>query len=57
MKYEVEGIVTNAGGLFGYDVAAFTFDENHTYTILLPHVEGGKWGDKVKLAITREESK
>ena len=57
MKYEVEGIVTNAGGLFGYDVAAFTFDENHTYTVLLPHVEGGKWGDKVKLAITREESK
>lgn len=57
MKYEVEGIVTNAGGLFGYDVAAFRFDENHPFTIFLPHVDGGKYGDKVKLMITREESK
>lgn len=57
MKYEVEGIVTNAGGLFGYDVAAFTFDENHTYTVPVQHIEGGKSGDKVKLIIEREENK
>lgn len=53
--YEVEGIITNAGGLFGYDVAAFTFDDYHTFTILLPHDENARWGDKVKLTVTKEK--
>lgn len=55
MKYEVEGVIRNAGGLFGYDVAAFRFDDNHVFTVLLPHVENAKYGDKVKLTVTKEE--
>ena len=51
MKNAIEGTVTNAGGEFGYDVVAFRFDENHTYTILIPHKEGRKYGDKIKMAI------
>ena len=57
MKYEVEGIVTVAGGVFGYDVAAFRFDVNHVFTVLLPHDESVKYGEKVKLTVTSEESK
>ena len=53
MKEAVEGDITNAGGEFGYDVAAFRFDENHTYTVLLPHEEGRKHGDKVELIIVK----
>ena len=53
LKNAVEGTITNAGGEFGYDVAAFRFDENHTYTVLLPHEEGNKYGDKVKLIIDK----
>ena len=53
LKEAVEGDITNAGGEFGYDVAAFRFDENHTYTVLLPHEEGRKHGDKVELIIVK----
>ena len=55
MKYEVEGIVTVAGGVFGYDKAAFRFDDNHVFTVLFPHDESIKYGDKVKLTVIREE--
>jgi hypothetical protein len=47
----VEGTITNAGGEYGYDVAAFRFDDNHTYTVLLKHTGKRKYGDKVKLVI------
>lgn len=51
----VHGSITNAGGEFGYDVAAFRFDDSHSYTILLPHDENAKHGDKVKLVILKEK--
>lgn len=51
MKYTIEGHITNAGGEFGYNVAAFRFDENHTYTILLPHNGERKYGDVIKLTV------
>lgn len=57
LKEAVEGHITNAGGEFGYDVAAFRFDENHTYTVLLPHEEGRKHGDKVSIIILPKEDK
>lgn len=55
MEGAVEGHITNAGGEFGYDVAAFRFDENHTYTVLLPHEEGRKRSDKVRIIIVKED--
>ncbi|MBP5456540.1 MAG: hypothetical protein J6Y37_08570 [Paludibacteraceae bacterium] len=57
LKKAVEGHITNAGGEFGYDVATFRFDENHTYTVLLPHEEGRKHGDKVSIIILPTEDK
>lgn len=57
MKYKVEGIITNVSGLFGYDAAAFRFDDNHVFTVLLPHDENARYGDKVKLTATKEETK
>lgn len=55
MSRAVGGVVTNADGVFGYDVAAFRFDDNHTYSILLPHEEKRKYGDKVKVIIVKED--
>lgn len=57
LKKAVEGHITNAGGEFGYDIATFRFDENHTYTVLLPHEEGRKHGDKVSIIILPKEDK
>ena len=57
MKEAVEGRITNAGGEFGYDVATFRYDDNHTYTVLLPHNERRKHGDKVRIIIVKEEEK
>lgn len=56
MKEAVEGVVTNAGGEFGYDVADFRFDDNHTYSILLPHEEKRKYGDKVRIIVVKEDN-
>ena len=56
MKGAVEGVVTNAGGEFGYDVAAFRFDDNHAYSILIPHEEKRKYGDKVRIIIVKEDN-
>lgn len=53
-EFESTGVITNAGGEFGYDVAAFRFDSNHAFTILLPHSENTKHGDLVKLTVTKE---
>ena len=53
--YENEGVITNAGGLFGFDVAAFRFDDNHVFTVMLPHDENARYGDKVKLTVTKEK--
>ena len=55
LKEAVEGVITNAGGVFGYDVAAFRFDDNHTYSVLLPHEEKRKYGDKVRIIIVKED--
>ena len=55
MSEVVEGSITSANGVFGYDVAAFKFDDDHKYTILLSHKEGRKYGDKVRIAIVNEE--
>lgn len=55
MKDAVEGVVTNADGAFGYDVAAFRFDDNHTYSVLLPHEEKRKYGDKVRIIIVKDD--
>jgi hypothetical protein len=56
MKEAVEGVVTNAGGEFGCDVATFRFDDNHTYSILLPHEEKRKYGDKVRIIVVKEDN-
>ena len=53
-EFEYTGVITNTGGEFGYDVAAFRFDNNHAFTILLPHGENTKHGDLVKLTATKE---
>lgn len=51
----IEGSITSANGVFGYDVAAFKFDDDHKYIILLSHKEGRKYGDKVRITIVNEE--
>lgn len=55
LKDAVEGSITSANGALGYDIAAFRFDDNHKYTILLPHKEGRKYGDKVRIIIVKED--
>lgn len=55
MSEAAEGSITSANGALGYDIAAFLFDENHRYTILLPHKEGRKHGDKVRIIIVKED--
>lgn len=57
MKDAVEGVITNAGGVFGYDVAVFRLDDNHTYSVLLSHEEKRKYGDKVRIIIVKEDEK
>lgn len=54
LKESVEGSITSANGALGYDIAAFRLDENHRYTILLPHKEGRKYGDKVRIVIMED---
>ena len=51
MSNAVEGSITAAVGALGYNIAAFRFDDNHKYTILLPHKEGRKYGDRVRIII------
>lgn len=53
--YSKEGTVTSAGGEWGYDVVATRLDDSHVSTILVPHEEGRKYGDKVKIVITKED--
>jgi hypothetical protein len=48
---EKEGMITATGGIYGYDVAAFRFDDQHSYTILLKHNGERKYGDKVTLVV------
>lgn len=55
MEGAIEGVITNAGGEFGCDVATFRFDDNHTYSVLLPHEEKRKYGDKVHIIIVKED--
>jgi hypothetical protein len=55
MSNAVEGSITSANGALGYDIAAFRFDDNHKYTILLPHKEGRKYGDKVRIIIVNDK--
>ncbi len=52
----IEGSITSANGVFGYDVAAFKFDDDHKYTILLSHKKGRKYGDKVRIIIVDENN-
>lgn len=52
--FEGDGVITNALGTDGYDVAAFRYDDSHVFTILLPHDEKAKHGDKVKLSVIKE---
>ena len=53
--FEANGIITNAGGQFGYDVATFKLYDNHAFTILLPHDDNAKYGDKVKLTVIKDK--
>lgn len=55
MSKAVEGTITAAVGALGYNIAAFRFDDNHKYTILLPHKEGRKYGDRVRIIIVEED--
>ena len=55
MKDAVDGNITSAGSENNYNVAAFRFDEIHTFTVLLPVDENAKYGDKVKLIIIKED--
>ena len=57
MEEAVEGFITNSTGAFDYDVAAFSFDSEHRYTVLLRHMAGRKYGDKVKLIIIKEDER
>lgn len=50
-KNTLEGLVTNAGGEYGYDVAVFEFDDFHRYSVLLPHTGSRNFGDKIKLIV------
>ena len=55
MKEAVEGHIVNAGGEFGYDIAAVPFSDNHTSTIFLQHEFGRKYGDKVRVIVLPKE--
>lgn len=55
MAKAIDGIITNAGGTFGYDVASFKFDDNHSFQVLLPTDKKSKFGDKVKVIVIKED--
>ena len=55
VDFETEGIITNAGGQFGYDVATFGLNNSHAFTVLIPHDDNAKHGDKVKLIVIKEK--
>lgn len=53
MENAVEGSITNACNINGYNVAAFRYDEDHTYTVLIKPELGAKYGDKIKLIVLK----
>ena len=54
-KPALEGVVTNAGGEYGYDVAVFEFNAFHRYSVLLPHTGSREFGDKIKLIVDENQ--
>ena len=54
MSDSIDGVITNVDSGFGYSVAAFKFDDNHTFQVLLPVNKNNKYGDKIKLIVSKE---